>query len=206
MPNLIDLTGKKFGRLTITGRDPALGNHGLIYWSCTCECGAQKRVSGHLLRTGQVFSCGCLNQELKTKHGMARSKTYRSWRGMRRRCEEESNTSFNQYGERGIKVCDRWQEFSAFFEDMGERPEGATLDRIDPNGDYEPGNCRWATVTQQMRNRRNTVFVEYGGKKQPLVEVCEMLGVPYQKAWRRMQRGYSVEEACAVQDFRKVRK
>jgi hypothetical protein len=203
MPNLIDLTGKKFERLTVIGLDPERGNYGEVFWFCRCDCGTRKRVSSNLLRRGEILSCGCLIQEKKTKHGMARTETYRSWRGMRRRCGDENNNEFHQYGGRGIKVCDRWQEFSAFFEDMGERPEGTTLDRIDPNGDYEPSNCRWATHKQQRLNCRNTVFVEYEGKRQPLADLCEKLGAPYQKAWRRMKRGYSVEDACSTGDMRK---
>ena len=115
---------------------------------------------------------------------------------MKRRCFNEEFDSFPDYGGRGITIQDDWHDFANFLRDMGERPEGTTLDRLDPNGDYTKENCRWATNRQQSLNKRNTVFVEYRGEQRPLMEVCEQYGVPYKRVWARIfKHGYDAETA-----------
>jgi hypothetical protein len=149
----IDLTGKRFGRLVV----PAYA--GGEKWFCVCDCGVRVVVRGDRLREGKTKSCSCLRRELlkarATKHGMSRSREYRSWTSMKSRCFDPRATGFEFYGGRGILVCERWaNSFEEFFADMGTRPAGRSLDRINPNGNYGPGNCRWADTKQQAQNRR----------------------------------------------------
>jgi hypothetical protein len=160
--NVSDLVGLKFGRLTVLSRAPN-GKSG-IRWLCRCECGALKDVSTQSLKYGHTQSCGCLAREATSarskRHGHAspysRTPTYRSWEAMIRRTTNPVSSNWDTYGGRGISVCHEWRDFSVFLSDMGERPDGTTLDRTDPNGDYEPDNCRWASSSVQSRNTRST--------------------------------------------------
>jgi hypothetical protein len=152
MPKFKDITGQHFGRLVVL-RLQSQGGHGIhAKWFCCCDCGNTKIVSSNNLKSGQV-SCGCRGGNFK--HGQRHKSTYRSWDAMLQRCNNPKNTRYKYYGGRGISVCERWRLFINFLADMGERPPGTTLDRIDPNGNYEPGNCRWATQSQQIKNRRH---------------------------------------------------
>lgn len=144
---------------------------------------------------------GSIGTENALIHGHGRrgkrTPTYKSWKRMRARCHNENCDKYQYYGGRGISICSRWDSFENFLEDMGERPEGASLDRIDVDGDYEPGNCRWATVTQQMRNRSNTVWIDYRGEKYTIGDLADMAGLPYWKVKQRLKRGWSVERAIS---------
>lgn len=160
--SFIDRTGAVFGRLTVIRRAPNRGRH--VYWVCLCACGTVVEVKGDHLKSGATSSCGCFKVErtvaTKTTHGHARattvgqSPTYQSWSSMIQRCTNPKKAKWPYYGGRGITVCDRWHTFVNFLVDMGEKPEGLTLDCIDNDGNYEPGNVRWATPTEQARNRR----------------------------------------------------
>ena len=156
----IDIAGQKYNRLTVlkqAGRD----KRGYVIWLCKCDCGNETNASANSLRQNNTQSCGCWKrEELSTqphaqRHGRTFTPEYRAWNGLRERCRNPNNKDFANYGGRGIRVCERWQVFEAFLTDMGERPPGmVAIDRINNDGDYEPGNCRWATASQQNKNRR----------------------------------------------------
>jgi len=168
----IDLLGKRFGRLIVRARNDS-SPAGQARWLCDCDCGNQTTVASQGLRRieGPTRSCGCLKREVifpngrkiareaNTRHGHGgrqnRTPTYRSWYAMIARCTNQNFKQFKDYGGRGITVCERWrQSFEAFLADMGDRPQGQTLDRVNGDGNYEPTNCRWATRSEQDKNRR----------------------------------------------------
>lgn len=190
----VDMTGRVVGLWSVVGFAGA-DRHGQALWFCRCVCGTEKQVSGGRLRRGESKSCGCdkprLCAEANIKHGdSARGRLtpeYRTWSNMIDRCERPGNSQYRDWGGRGIKVCERWREsFAAFLEDMGRKPSPAhSIDRINNDGDYEPGNCRWATRSEQMRNRRGALLV--GGE--PLVVVAARLGVKYETARARLLAG-----------------
>lgn len=162
---LIDMTGERFGRLVVIGRAPN-GNRGKVYWRCLCDCGSEVSVRGDHLRYGFVKSCGCYNSEYVTEthttHGCYHTRLYKVYRTMLARCFNPKNDGFKNYGGRGITVCDEWRkDFLSFREwalengyDDSASFGYCTIDRIDVNGNYEPGNCRWVTMAVQQKNKR----------------------------------------------------
>ena len=147
----IDLGGKRFGRLVAQRREYGTKR---VSWRCLCDCGRECVVNGDVLRASRQISCGCWRIEQRFRHGGSYTAEYRVWWAMKQRCENPRGQRYPDWGGRGISVCKRWQDFANFFADMGKRPGGLTLDRIDNDGNYEPGNCRWTTPAEQMRNRR----------------------------------------------------
>lgn len=164
-----DIAGKRFGRLVAVSVEEIKAGY-RVYWLCRCDCGVVKSIRADGLASGVVQSCGCLGKERRaeasikacTTHGMAsagykRSPEYRSWSQMKVRCLVPTNHKYKDYGARGVAVCESWMSFENFYHDMGPRPQGTSLDRIDVNGNYEPGNCRWADAKTQRNNRRDSV-------------------------------------------------
>lgn len=193
MPSRIDITGQRFSRLTVieqVGR-----KHNRPLWKCLCDCGNEVYVLAGNLRRGQPRSCGCI----RTKHGCSHSKKqnvsreYRSWNGARNRCRNPKDKSFQRYGGRGISFSEKWDDFAVFLTDMGECPPGLTLDRIDNDGNYEPGNCRWTTHREQSANRRNTQRYEFDGCMLTRTEMAERLKVSNHHIDLRLAAGDTIE-------------
>ena len=199
---LIDLQYKVFGKLTVLKRgenrvEPS--GKTKVYWLCRCECGTEKEFEGSSLRQGTSRSCGCVGKEriknFNLSHNMSKSKEYRAWQKMKERCYNPNIERYPVYGGRGIKVCDRWLEsFDNFYEDMGPRPSSKhSIDRIDVNGDYEPGNCRWVTMQEQHYNKRNTLYVEYKNENKSLSELCKIYNLNYKSTWKNYKKGFTFE-------------
>lgn len=151
----LDLRGKTFGRLKVLHISHSAKN-GDILWKCECSCGNIILIRASNLKSGNTSSCGCLAIDIRTSHNMSGIPEYKVWEGIIQRCTNPKTSNYNDYGGRGIKVCQRWFNFKYFIEDMGRRPSSKyKIDRIDNNGNYEPNNCRWVTQSIQSKNSRN---------------------------------------------------
>jgi hypothetical protein len=198
----MDLAGRTFGRWTVLDRAERAR-----YWNCVCECGNRREVFDSSLTTGSSPSCGCITRTVFAArwvtHGHAgsgsRSIEFETWCRIRQRCENPRNPGFKNYGARGIAVCDRWREdFQHFLDDVGYRPgPGFSLDRIDNERGYEPGNCRWATAKEQARNRRSSRFIVAHGQRKTVAEWSELTGVSPTTISRRLASGMTPEQAVA---------
>lgn len=181
----LDLTGRVVGKLTVLGIDGS-ATYAHTYWLCQCVCGNVATIRGTLLKSGKQTSCGCTKfEDLRKsvfKHGMSCHPLYGTWSQMMTRCYNSKHRAYDDYGSRGITVCERWKDVAAFVEDMGEKPSPKhSIDRIDSNGNYEPSNCRWSTRKEQANNTRRNVIVEYAGKPMTAAQLCELLGIKYKK-------------------------
>ncbi len=210
---LIDLTGKKYGMLTVIskhGKSPSG-----IRWNCVCDCGKRTIATGNPLKSGITKSCGCIKavriygrgNNNATTHGLSYSSSYRTHAGMMDRCYKSTCISFKNYGGRGITVCDRWHNLSSFIEDMGERPNGYSIERIDNDGNYTPENCKWATAKEQANNRRPKKSITYGGVTRTYLAWSLHLGGEGTLVFTRLKRGWSEERAVSTKarDCHKVK-
>lgn len=183
MPKPIDLSGQRFGKLIAEER-AATGR--IRSWACKCDCGERTIVGTNKLTSGHTRSCGCIKVQSTLTNGFKnrvhgrghgkRDLSYRTWTSMRERCRDGYKGK-EHYWKRGISVCDRWNVFENFLADMGERLPGMTLDRINVNGNYEPGNCRWATASQQQRNKQKARYLLIDGQRCALMDVADLLGI-----------------------------
>lgn len=201
MPARKNLIGCVFGKWTVIDY-AGPGTVGAT-WNCSCECGTSRRVNASSLLAGTSTSCGCSGAEAlglrMTVHGHLsggkHSPTYTVWRGMLRRCSDQTHPSYANYGGKGVAVCERWKLFEAFLEDMGERPDGKTLDRVDGSKGYSKSNCRWFTMKEQANNRANNHLLTFRGETHNIAEWATILGIKEGTIRARVCRGATDDEA-----------
>lgn len=198
-PQIKDRTGQRYGRLLAIGF-VGTSTQGAL-WLCHCDCGKNIVARGNHLGYGGSQSCGCLKVEkslaVVQTHGMYKSREYLCWMNMWRRCTYSKHKAFPDYGGRGIKVCERWEKFENFYADMGAKPDPKhSLDRIDVNGHYEPGNCRWATASDQLNNTRRNHTVEFRGESKTISEWAKAMNMSHETLRARLRLGWSIE--CAL--------
>jgi hypothetical protein len=200
MRQAADLTGQRFGRLVVIGQSGRRGS--AITWECRCDCGGVNRnPTTRSLQVGRTTSCGCVARArigaLRRKHGMTATPEFASWSRLLRRCYSETNNRYARYGGRGIRVCDEWRgSFEAFLGDMGPRPSSAhSVERINNDGNYEPGNCRWATRLEQMQNTSQNVYIDANGARLTIAEWARRTGLKAATIESRLKYGFSPADA-----------
>lgn len=207
MPNAIDLTGMRFGRLTVLSQaESSYDKSGrpVRRWLCKCDCGNTIVTTRQNLRKGDTKSCGCLkSDETKrrlTTHGESKSVLYKRWKAMRKRCQNKNSSDYPHYGGRGIRVCEEWQDYTVFEKwalTHGYSNE-LSIDRVDVNGNYEPANCRFVSMKEQCNNRSNNISVTYAGEQYTLSKLAEAKGIQYSTLYERVKRGMSVDDAICT--------
>lgn len=210
----IDLTGKKYGRLTVLNREPNKKTH-TDMWKCQCDCGNFIITRASSLKRGTTQSCGCLQKEvlskMSSKHNMTHTRLYSIWRGMKARCYSKNMKEFEIYGGRGIKVCNEWLDkengFMNFYTwaTANGYKDNLTLDRINNDGNYEPNNCRWLTMKEQAYNRRNNHYITYNNKTHTITDWGRYYNINTGTIYSRLQSGWSIEKALTT-PVRKRRK
>lgn len=206
MGKLLDLTGQKYNRLTVIERAPDFFDKNgkrKTKWLCKCDCGKHVSVATHDLRSGHTSSCGCYQRERTSeagkKHGLKHTAIYKKWLAIKDRCFNSRNKRFHCYGGRGITVCEEWKnDFQAFYNYVSMLPhfgeKGYSLDRIDNNGNYEPNNVRWATETEQARNKSNTLYIEHNEERKTISEWSQITGIKYATLLHRYHLGLADKE------------
>lgn len=198
-----DLTGQKFGRLTVIGRAENKGSQ--TYWKCKCDCGNECTVNAYCLKKGFTKSCCCFRKDFLIVHGMYDTKIYKTWENINSRCNNPNTPEYPNYGGRGIRICDEWKNFQDFYNYVSKLPhfgeEGYSLDRIDNNGNYAPNNVRWADIKTQQRNKRTNLLVEYNGAEMILKDAAKLSGISYATLLHRYSKGETGEKL-----FRPVKK
>jgi hypothetical protein len=198
----IDLTGQRFGRLIVINR--TLLKNKVTWFFCRCDCGKEKNIRAYSLKCGDTISCGCFKNEQVSKkcstHRMSKQRIYSIWEGMINRCENPHNRNYKNYGKRGINVCDEWHSFESFFAYMGHPPTPQhTIERINNYGNYEPGNCKWATRKEQGNNTRRSLFINFNGQHKTLSEWAELLDIKFKTLYSRLKLyGWPLERALTT--------
>lgn len=210
MSQFVDMTGMRFGRLVAISKTNERSANGSVKWLFRCDCGNEVVIDGSSVRNGSVKSCGCYHVECATMqgankrvHGREPERLYNIWCGMKSRCYNPNAPKYHRYGARGIKVCKEWASDFTAFRDWALThgyADNLSIDRIDNDGNYEPANCRWATMKQQNRNRSTNHMVDYHGKSVTLVEYAEKTGMDYDALKRRVYNGgcagNGLEQVC----------
>lgn len=193
--NFLDLSGDRFGRLTVV--KVSYKKHRKYHWLCKCDCGNTTIVAGTSLRNGQTKGCGCTRGKNRLKHGGFGTQLYSTWANMLQRTTNEKRQDYNRYGGRGITVCDEWRQYENFrdWSISNGYNDDLTIDRINVNGNYEPNNCRWVTVDVQANNKRNNILIEYNGEERTLAEWAKTTEIRYCTLLYRIRSGWSVDTA-----------
>lgn len=208
MARIKDISGQKFGRLIVLGlnREYAIvsGKKERTFWACLCDCGEKVNVRTDQLKSGNTKSCGCWKKTEcevgRVKHGLASSPIYHIYSGIKQRCLNSKNVRWDNYGGRGIEICDRWRDsFENFLEDMGDRPSNKhSIDRINNSLGYFKENCRWATLQEQGRNKRNNCLLEYKGQTKCVQDWAENIGIKSDVIFARLCQGWSIERTLTT--------
>src|SRR6185369_616312 len=203
--NFKDMTGETFNNWDVLKLDGP--KHKGTYWWCRCKlCGSVKSIFGESIRTGMSKSCGCDRQGINIKHGQTGSPTYKVWLQMRRRCDDPKNVRYARYGGRGITYCERWKIYKNFLADMGEKPDGYQIERIDNDGNYEPNNCKWVPRKEQQRNTSRSHFVTFKGERLPIATWAERTGIPARVIFNRLGKLHWSVEATLTKHLRADRR
>ena len=197
-----DISGRKFGQLTVLYKLHNYYKKDAVYWLCVCDCGNLTEVKGTSLRCGATTSCGCYRlvkvKNATTKHGYSNNRLHKTWRGILYRCYNKDDPSYNYYGGRAITICDEWlHDFKVFYNwaiNNGYK-ESLTIDRIDVNGNYEPSNCRWVDMKIQSRNKRNNINYTIDGETHCIIDWCKILNLNYHTVYTRIHRGWAIGKA-----------
>lgn len=191
----VDLSGRRFGRWSVLVPTDERGADESIKWLCVCDCGNTGKISSNSLLQNGSNSCGCLRKEIHSTHGMSKTRQYRCYMSMMKRCFDTKNERYKDYGGRGVTVCDKWNRgFEFFWEDMRKSyNNNLTLDRINVNGNYSKENCRWSTPKQQSNNTRNNIKITYNGETKTISEWAEILNIKTNTLRCRYKRGWNIE-------------
>ena len=206
-----DLSGNTYGHLTVLNYDKTIKGH--KYYLCKCDCGKIKSISGSHLSTGSSKSCGCKvaekTIERNTTHSLSKTRLYHIWIGMKERCLNPNSHAFKNYGGRGIHICNEWlNDFVEFYKwsIANGYSDDLTIERIDVNGNYEPQNCTWISLSEQNKNKRNVIYITINGITKSITKWADDSPVNLVTIYKRLQRGWDYETAITAPDQRKLTK